>query len=138
MSEREPQFWGPVDAEGCLTAEDENDAIEQILDAMDEPLPGRITIAGYALSQVKISPRGVLDNLLEQLDEDYANPEGDATEATEAMKEAERVFLEVITKEYQPWSCDEVCRKEIGIVEWLKENRPDWLTPPIATPEVPR
>lgn len=123
---REPVLWGSPDSER-LEYTDEDEAIEGILDDIDGQLPERITICGFACMEVIISRLHPLEDCLEALDEEYGNPEDGPDGPTKAMEEAERMFLEILKKEYVPWVCEEVCRKEINVAAWVKENRPDWL-----------
>lgn len=125
---KEPVLWGSPDDERLEYA-DEDVAIEAILDGIDGPLPETITICGFARMEVDILRLNPLEDCLETLDEEYGDPEGEYSESTETMKEAERVFLAAIKKEYTTWMCEEVCRKEINVADWVKENRPDWLQP---------
>jgi len=46
---------------------------------------------------------GPLAKVLEDLDEEYADPAGDTTKATDAMLAAERVFLAAVIAEYKVW-----------------------------------
>lgn len=71
--------------------------------------------------------REPLNDILEGLDEEYGNPEGDYTKPTDAMKKAQEVFLKVVAEEYSSWACAEVVEKTINAHEWIKKNRPDWL-----------
>jgi hypothetical protein len=129
--EREPKWWGPPEAER-LYANTKDEAIEFILDDLDlDKLPEMIEVAGYApmAPDIETTYEGdVLEHILEQLDENYGDPEGDDTSPTEAMKEAEAAFLAVIQKEYHVWMCDEVCRETVNAMDWIKGHRPDWLT----------
>ena len=127
--DRKPCFWGQADEER-LSYTDEHECIEGILDDIDDPLPEKITICGFARMEVATLCLNPLENCLETLDEEYGDPDGEYSESTEAMKEAERVFLAAIKKEYTTWMCEEVCRKEIIVADWVKENRPDWLIVP--------
>ena len=122
MSERKIECWDEPDRED-LRFSDRDEAIEAILDAMDDPLPEKITICGYARMEVDLSSSDILTDFLERLDEDYGNPDGDLSEPTEAMKEAEKAFLAVIQREYEPWMCEEVCREEVNVSQWIDATR---------------
>ncbi len=65
---------------------------------IEEFRPMRINVAIYTTS--------VLERLLEDLDEDYADPDGDSTTPTDTMREAARAFVGVVAKEYKVWSCE--------------------------------
>lgn len=125
MKNREPIFWDTPDREN-LRYSTESDAIEGILDDLEKPFPEIIEIAGFARMVPSEGYFCILDDVLERLDEEFGDPDGDHFEPTPAMKEAEKAFVEVIRREYKPWMCEEVCRKTINVAEWIKQNRPDW------------
>ncbi len=47
-----------------------------------------------------------LDRLLEDLDEEYGDHDGDPTEPSDAMKRAALAFADSILKEYTPFMCE--------------------------------
>jgi hypothetical protein len=55
---------------------------------------------------VDVVARQATENALELLDEEHADPDGDATEPTQAMKEAAAAFAKVVCDEYVPWACE--------------------------------
>lgn len=144
MSEekREPCFWTCDDACERLTHEDQADAVEEALDNLAEPgqtaeqflasLPEELEVYGYARSlgpsekQRDWLADGALEILLEGLDQDYGDPD-DATEETEAMKQAAREFVDAVLAEYSIWACEQICIETVKPREWVKEHRPDWL-----------
>lgn len=67
-----------------------------------------------------------LERLLEYLDEEHGDPEN-ATEPTEAMREAEKRFITTVCALYVPWTCKIVKRTEINGLEWVREHCPEWL-----------
>lgn len=126
--------WGgpcarPELALGSDRYSDEEDAIEDILEEMDPPYPKTITVCGYArmwVGQADLDRLSVLENALEGLDDTFGDPDT-YSQPTEAMRRAEQAFLEALRREYVPWGCVEVCRKEIDVATWLRENRPEGL-----------
>jgi hypothetical protein len=125
MSEiREPKYWGEEDDER-LTHQTKDEAIEAILDAVDE-LPEAITIVGFAPMVVDWQFITPLADLIERLDDDGYGGE-DGSEITKAMEEAEAAFMAVVKSEYVSYSCEEVTREEVNVGEWIKAHRPDWL-----------
>ena len=48
----------------------------------------------------------VLEDLLERLDEEYSDPDGDYTKPTERMKVVARVFVDAVLNDYQAWACE--------------------------------
>ena len=125
MKKKEPILWGGCDDE-VLEFSNEYDLIERILGYMHPPLPEKITICGFARMDVSAMGLNPLEDCLEKLDEEYLGPDSEYSKPTESMKKAEKRFLKVIEKEYIPWMCEEVCRKEIVVAEWIKNNKPGW------------
>ena len=115
------------------------DAIEQHLDSLLSPkmtavevlkaLPETVTVYEYTHKKpdaVKLAER-CLENLLEDLDEGYGDPDDRSTDPTPTMKGAALNFMCAILSEYQVWACDKKSKETINVEEWVKENRPDWL-----------
>jgi len=122
------------DAEGCehLTHTEMDVAIEAALDGMDDinNLPEILTVRGYArmeLPSAKSLAINALDSMLETLDEEHSNPEGDGTARTDEMQKAAVEFATVVLDGYTSWACEIVKTETINVQEWIKENRPDWL-----------
>ena len=130
----EPNFWTCVDGEEILRHETRDEAIEAYLDdcfnvpAKFSDLPETVTLHGFSPMKVSVGSCGALESMLESLDEEYANPDGDPTKPTEKMRTAEAAFIAVVESEYVPWMCEEVASEEVNVMEWVKEHRPDWLT----------
>lgn len=112
-----------------LTYEDQDEAIEAYLDDLDDVknLPETIEVNGYARMVFNPAHCHALTHVLEHMDEEYGDPDGGYTEPTEAMKAAEKVFLEAVAKEYTPWACEVVKTIKVNVKEWIAKNRPDWL-----------
>jgi hypothetical protein len=124
-------WWGD---DGCevLTHADPDEAIEAHIDGWHpDPIEsiGEITMYEYAPMKPTLSKCGSpLERVLEQLDEEYGDPNGDGYEVTEAMKEAEQVFLKAVLAQYRPWACEQTGKKiTVNALEWVQEHRPDWL-----------
>jgi len=64
----------------------------------------RMDVGGEAEAQRIASD--ALERTLERLDEEYGDPDGDTTDATDAMKEAALVFGRAVVAEYVPWQCE--------------------------------
>lgn len=63
-----------------------------------------------------------LERVLEQLDEEHADPDGDPTEPTEAMKAAALAFGRAVVAEYKSWAAErtkEVVEFSRGEVEMM-------------------
>src|SRR5690554_6227942 len=106
MSESKIAYWGRVDDER-LRHETMHDAVEDILDGLPEPLPSHITVFGYARVIIDPFSLNVLDDLIEQLDVEYGDPErcNEVTSTTAAMRRAEHEFVAAVLAEYEPWAC---------------------------------
>ena len=102
--------------------------LEDYLYATDE-LPDTFTLVRYERMTIKPSEISPLEDVLQQLDEEYGNPEVDYTEPTESMLRAEREFAEAILSEYKPFMCKHVEEELIDVKAWLKEH-PDYKTTP--------
>jgi hypothetical protein len=63
---------------------------------------------------------GILDRLLEDLDEDT----GGDTLPNEAMKAAEKAFVETVLTNYRHWNHELCAEHEVNVRDWCKENRP--------------
>ena len=60
----------------------------------------------------------ILEDILEHLDERYADPDGDYTEPTEKMIKASIEFSKVISEEYIPYACERTGE----VLEFTKEE----------------
>jgi hypothetical protein len=129
------KYWGSEDEER-FTHTDPEDAIEGLLDSR-HPHPiteERLTIVGVSPRSVagQADQRWILEEVLERLDEDFGDWEGESTEPTDEMKAAAKVFAEAIEKAYTPFQCDETARFTFNPLEWAREHRPDWLETPAS------
>lgn len=114
---------------------DQADAISEYLDECDkttirEMVKTRPTLTLVEFKRMEIDPArlGVLEHLLEFLDEEYGNQDGDWTTPTPDMKSAELTFIKAVLKEYEVWQCEPTGKKEeVDILQWVTENEPDWL-----------
>lgn len=125
-------LWGELGDES-LRHHSPDDAIEEIIDGL-HPAGfaeiGQVTVHEFAPMKASVpSHWRPLESLLENLDEEYANPEGDGTKPTEAMLAAEKAFIAAVLAEYKPWMCEETGKTvTVNALEWVREHRADWLT----------
>lgn len=75
---------------------------EQNLDDIDYP----ILVHEYRRMKPSLNADRILEDVLDHLDENYCNPDGDSTEPTEEMKQAAKVFADSILSQYVSWSCE--------------------------------
>jgi len=59
-----------------------------------------------------------LGRALEQLDEEYSDPDGDMTEPTDAMKAAALAFGKAVLADYKPWACERTGE----VIEFTREQ----------------
>ena len=145
MSEEKVVFWSCDDACESLYHGDREDAIEEWLDKFLEPnmtpeqvlaaLPEELEVYGYARMKpptpdgvLDPDPDGVLERVLEDLDEVYGDPDA-ATKPTPAMKAAAQTFVDSIMAEYVSWACYCVHSEMVNVPAWIRENEPEWLEP---------
>ena len=64
----------------------------------------RRDIGGEA--RAKSIAESAIEDALERLDEEYADPDGDYTEATEKVKEAALAFGRAVVANYVAWTCE--------------------------------
>lgn len=120
MENRKPELWDHHDAEELRGWTTKDEAIEGLLEDLNEE-PETIEVCGYAPMVPDFELYRPLDNVLEDLDEEYSGDE--FTEPTQAMKDAEKVFMAAIAKEYKVRMCDEVCRETVNVAEWRKSHK---------------
>jgi hypothetical protein len=133
---REIVFYDCRDSEH-LEHESQYEAIEEYMDVLwpevgNEHVPNLLsklpkTIRVTQYVRMPLSMPSVLDDLLERLDEEHADPEGDFTRPTPAMKEAEAAFLDVVRHEYKVWMCEPIGHEDVDVEEWIREEHPEWL-----------
>ena len=107
-------FYGVADQEVLNSCPEEAvidyfDSVD-IDDVKEYDFPLEIHI--FVPMKFTVSAARILEKALEELDENYGNPEAyDYTRATENMEKAAKELVEVIEKEYQPWQCEQTGEK---------------------------
>jgi hypothetical protein len=125
-------LWGE-DGQELLRHHSANEAIEEVIDGYHPgPIDGDWEISVYEYQPIKPgidSCGSPLERVLEILDEEYGDPDGDGHDRTEAMKAAEKTFIEAVLTEYRSWMCEQTGKVvTVNALEWTKEHRPDWIT----------
>lgn len=133
----DPDFWAISDTE-TLQHELVEDAVREYLDDFMSPhmtqedwdrLPETFEVLGYnrMTPNVECYCR-MLEDLLEYLDEEFGNPNGDPTQPTPGMQQAEKEFIEKVLKEYEVYQCEYSGDKvTISTIDWIREHEPEWL-----------
>lgn len=122
-------YWGVKGAEETLV-ESQFDAVESYLDDLSlDQMPETLTVQGFVPRKPTVGDCGrVLQRLIEDLEEEYGNPDGDCWTPTQTLRDAEQVFLKAVLAEYQAFACEPFGDSVIIVVrDWVQENRPDWL-----------
>ena len=120
---KQDKFYGLDGWERLKT--DMDDAIEEVVESC-----GGVDEVEWPVQLLVFRPMDVqrlacyvakraLDDVLEYLDEEHSDPDGDATEPTSAMKAAADAFAKVVTDEYVSWSCEPTGE----VVEYTREMR---------------
>jgi hypothetical protein len=125
----EKRWWGAPHCER-YTHTDPDDAIEEILDEASGPPAdyGEVVVVEVAPVNVALYAYSVLDPLLNDLDEEYGDPEGEPTEPTKAMKQAAAAFVRAVVADYKVWLCEPTGNEvRVNALDWVRVHRPHWL-----------
>ena len=87
-------------------ASEPGDTMEQACNRVEWPIEVCVFRRMVVSHWTKALADQALENALETLDEELSDPEGDATEPTEAMRAAALEFARVVCAEYVPWACE--------------------------------
>lgn len=124
-AERQVVYWSIARDEERLWHETIKDAVEYFLD--DCPVaPATLTAYGFARMEPSIGSDS-LEDVLEHLDEEHADADGDCTRPTKRMQVAEADFHRIVLEEYESWACEVVTTEPVDTLAWLQEHRPDWI-----------
>lgn len=126
--ERKIVYWA-CDEPEILVHESQDRAIESFLDDWypNDDWPATIEVNGYARMIPCDDGLDALENLIDVLDENYGNPDGDPPEMTGKMREAAQKFANAVISEYEPWACEVVKTVTVDVKKWVIEHRPDWI-----------
>lgn len=103
------------------------EAIHQALQAVHPDIPETLTMIGWCRMKAELPADLALEWAFNYLDQELADPDGDAPEPTPAMRAAAEAFCAVMVREYTPWACEEVCREVVDVKEWAKVNDQELL-----------
>ena len=94
---------------GLLDDELLSSSIEEVTDRFPDGTPVEVRVFRKMRVRVEGLADRLLESLLEDLDEDYGDPDGftsNPTEPTDSMKAAAKQFVEAVVKEYKVWACE--------------------------------
>lgn len=126
-------LWGE-EWDEHLRFDDIDDAIEDHLENYSH-LPGAhsdrvLTFLGFVrmpLPDPQVNAEWLLEHLLERLDEEFSDPDGDPTKPTDTMMAAAVSFVEAVQGTYKGYPCESVLRVRVPIRVWVEKHQPDWL-----------
>lgn len=105
-----------------------DEAVTEYLSQMlPEDWPRTVEVYRYERCVVSDESKGflagrILDQAIEDLDEDYGNPEQE-TKVTKEMRALAQEYVEKLTALYHVWRCDNVGpTQEIDVVEWVRKS----------------
>ena len=106
------------------TATTPDQAVHQILQGIWPPhFPNTVPVVTYRPVTIDPATLTPLDSLLEQLDEEHADPDETAsTTPTPKMLEAQQAFIQAVLQEYQSFLMEEVSRDHHNVAEWLTRH----------------
>lgn len=125
-----------------MVCNDIDTAIEEYFDTLivgDTPAQREVSLVYigdinvYGFAPQKIEKRewwaeNILREFIQSRFKELLNPNDDDLKITPAMRQAANALVDVICREFVPWSCEVVKTEKVNALEWVKKNRPDWLS----------
>lgn len=109
---------------------------EAVYDWLDSHVPefwlATLKVFGWERMTYEFDHERILADALEAADGERADPDGDGTEPTDAMRVAALEFAKVLDREYVSWACERVTDPivTVNVAEWILENKREWLDDP--------
>lgn len=136
-------FWSCNDGEERLCWTEVDEAVEDFLDGLDGRCDcptdreqefrdlGEITVYAWVREQFvpnKYMARDLLEWFFDSYAEELFNPEEGPT-MTGGMRVAAQHLVDVIVREFVPWSCDRDPAQDVTVnaLDWVREHAPEWL-----------
>lgn len=134
LDEFKAKFW-EIDGfdDEVLIHDDPEDAIQDYFDDLSDydlsEIPDELVVVGYAPMKItEIMIGDPLNRILEDLDSEYGDPNGNHMEPSERLLALEREFVKAIIEEYVPWACERTGEKVvINMREWVLKNHPEYF-----------
>lgn len=134
--------WCCRDNTERITCYDVDTAVEEYLDALvigNTPdrreasltFLGDINVYGFAPQKVEKQEwwaEDILTEFIQSRFEELLDPDDDDLKITPAMRLAANALIDVICREFVPWACEVAKTEKVNALEWVKKNRPDWLS----------
>jgi len=100
-----------------------NNPEKVIMDVFDDPetienFKYPFIVYEFKPMEIELSAKWIVKEILEKLDDELGDPEGDYTQPTEAMIKSAEALVETIKKEYHVWMCEPTGNK----IEYSQED----------------
>jgi len=119
-------YWKTTGEEGETLFGTVDEAVDDFLEPFfgpPRPHPDTIDLHGYARMRVGFLKGDTLDRTIEDLDEEYGDPDGnDDSPKTDKMYAAEAAYHQAIVEGYEPWACEPVVTVTIDLRKWHRWN----------------
>lgn len=117
-------FWDWDSTREYLSFETEQDALDDYINTHKPEVGVVVTLSKFAQMKAKASAERYLEILLEDLDEEYADPNMDGTAPNLVMRKAAETFVATVINQYQVWACEVVDIKDMKLVgypaQWVE------------------
>jgi len=134
---REIIYWDCDDNTDFLCCKTIDEAIEEHFGGLPPPKDDlNVPLEVYGWARKIVTPADLPDPLKLMMEcaaeEDELGLFGECDDIEEkitpAMKEAEKVFLEVVAREFEPWCCEIIETRTVNVREWIAAHKPEWAT----------
>ena len=109
-----PQYW-TIEDDMCTIFDSKEELLEEYRAVHNPPDGNILHLCGWVTPAIDIenTAEATLDYLLEQLDEGFADPDGDYTQPTDKMKQAAKEFISAIADEYDVHIVEKVLEEDV-------------------------
>ena len=110
------EYWSVEDADTTFST------LDEAVEATAHTNAVSVRVIGWRTrSAVGLLDGSVLERALEALDDEFAR-EGEWTEPTQKMKDAEAAFIAALLAEYEINSCEECVEVDVPIAAWVRDR----------------
>ena len=122
---REIRWWTCDPSQETLTCVSIREALEEHFDRNDaHPIPASIIVYGFASMELGSSygfAANIVERLLEELDEEFGDPNGVCEQSREVQRVIETAAMDFIDKVkavYKPWACEQVVEETVNPADY--------------------
>jgi len=111
-------FYGEEGRERLMC--DPEEVVMEVFDDLEtiENFEHPFIVKEFKPMEIELSAKWVVEEILEKLDDELGDPDGDYTQPTEAMIKSAEALVETIKKEYHVWMCEPTGNK----IEYSQED----------------